>query len=323
MPWARHSDELATRESQTCYYLHFYYLICLKHLFFLQLLDIINCMKAKKLVFELPDHKQDLIRRIVITVLVFVVLFIFAFNIKNFYRVWNMYTYDRYLSSLYDLKQQQGLSALKEINSACVAYVEIEDLDMHLPIVEVKSTTEENFYLNHDFRKWSNELGSPYQKFGTKIGQTTNTVLVGHSAFNETVFQSTKNQTIFGKLNDYVYDNPTFNYIVTLETFEQIHTYHIISIMRFNVKNGNAAQELEVFNTKDITSEAKFNTFYNTIKSKTLIGGLPTAEYGDKFLSFFTCSTTNLDYRIIVCVRISHHINYVSRSVKSGAPLSF
>ncbi len=214
-----------------------------------------------------------------------------------------MYTYDRYLNSIYQLKKEKGLSALKEINNDCIAFVDVEDLNIHLPIVEVHSTEQEDFYLNHDFRKWNNELGSPYQKYGTQIGQTTNTVLIGHSAFNETIFNSSKNSSIFGKFNDYLYTNSNYNYIIKVETFDKTFTYQVVSVMRFNAKNGKSTSELEIYNTKNITSQAKFNSFYNTIKEKSIISDLPTAEYGDKFVTFFTCSTANLDYRVMVVAK--------------------
>ena len=214
-----------------------------------------------------------------------------------------MYTYDRYLTSLYKLKQEKGLTALKEINNDCIAYVDVQDLDIHLPIVEVKDAEHEDYYLNHDFRKRDNELGSPYQKYGTQLNATTNTVLIGHSAFNETIFNSSKSQSIFGKFNNYLVYNSAYNYTIKIETFDQTYTYQVISVMRFNAKTDTSASELEIYNTKNINSQAKFNNFYNIIKEKSVINLTETAEYGDKFVTFFTCSTANLDYRVMVVAK--------------------
>ncbi len=254
---------------------------------------------AKKLLNnDLPNQKQVIIRRLVIFALVFTIVGVFAFNFSSFMRVINMYNYDKYLTSLYNLKKEKGLSALQEINGSCVAFVEIEDLDIHLPIVEATSLQEEDYYLTHDFRKMQNELGSPYQRYGTSVNQTTNTVFVGHSAFNQTLFNDQKNQYIFGKLNKYIYADDSFNYHITVETIDNVFNYQVISGLLVNVEN-NTDPQLFAYNTKNIANQTQFDNFYNTIKTNSLILGLPTAEYGDKFLTLYTCSTETLGYRVI------------------------
>ena len=251
---------------------------------------------------DLPNPKQVIIRRLVVFALVFMIIGVFALNFKSFVRVVNMYNYDKYLTSLYNLKKERGLSALQEINSSCIAYIEIEDLDIHLPIVETNSVQEEDYYLTHDFRKRENELGCPYQRYGTSVNQTTNTVFVGHSAFNQTLFKNQKNQSIFGKLNKYIYANDSFNYHIIVETIDDVFNYQVISVLLVNSENSTDPQ-LVAYNTKNIATQSQFDNFYNTIKTNSLISGLPTAEFGNKFLTLYTCSTETLGYRVIVVAK--------------------
>lgn len=256
----------------------------------------------KELIFDLPNPKREFFKRLVIFALIFMIIGVCVVNYKSFIRVYNMYNYDKYLTSLYNLKKEKGLSALKEINDSCIAYIEIQDLDIHLPIVEVQNTKEEDFYLKHDFRKWENELGSPYQKYGTVINQTTNTVFIGHSAYSQSIFNNKKNQTIFGKLNKYLYANDAFNYHITVETFDDVYNFQVISVLLLNIQN-ETAPELTIYNTKNISTQSQFDNFYNILKTKSLINNLITAEFGDKFLTLFTCSTADLDYRVMVVAK--------------------
>ena len=136
----------------------------------------------KELIYDLPNPKREIFKRLVIFALIFMIVGVFALNLKSFMRIINMHNYDKYFTYLYNLKKEKGISALQEINGSCVAYIEIEDLDIHLPIVETTSVQEEDYYLTHDFRKRENELGCPYQRYGTSVNQTTNTVFVGHIA---------------------------------------------------------------------------------------------------------------------------------------------
>ena len=262
----------------------------------------------KKLTHTLKSAKQERLRHVVIFALAFMLVLVLVFNINTFSRLINMYNYDKYLNSLYELKQEKGLSALAEINSSLVAYIDCEDLDMHLPVVETADKSEEDFYLDHDFRKRSNELGTPYQKSATQIGTTTVSTFVGHSAFTETFFNSQKNQSIFGKLNQYLYKSTAFNYVITVETFSALYTYKVIGVLRFNAKTGNNSDEMSIYNTVNITSQTQFNNYYQKIQNHSVINGLETAEYGDSFLTLFTCSTLDLDYRVMVIAKLTNTV---------------
>ena len=257
----------------------------------------------KKIKNRIRISKAEKLKRVVIFILSSLLVLVVVFNVNTFSRLFNMYNYDRYLNSLYKLKQSKGLSALAEINSSTFAYIECEDLNMHLPVVETKNTTEEDFYINHDFRKQANELGCPYQKSSTKLGETTVSTLVGHSAFTNTIFNIKKDQSIFGKLNQYLYRSTAYNYKITVETFTDLYTFKVVGVMRFNVKNGSGADEMSVYSTVNISSQSQFDSFYQKIQNKSVIGIVETPHYGDTFLTLFTCSTSDLDYRVMVVAK--------------------
>ena len=253
--------------------------------------------------FELSNPKQEFFKRLVIFAFSFLLVFTAFYSLKGFVRVWNINSYENYLNSLYEIKKEKGLSALVEINADCVAYIECDDLDVHLPIVELKNEEDENFYLTHDFKKNKNELGTPYQKYGTYIGVTSNTALVGHSAFTRTINNKTVNQSIFGKFNNYLYKNSSYNYEIKVDTLNNSYTYKVISVIMFYANNLEAINEFKLYNTVNITTQSEFDQFYNTAKDRSMISGLDTANFGDKFLTIMTCSTEDLDYRVMVIAK--------------------
>ena len=214
-----------------------------------------------------------------------------------------MFTYDSYLQSLYQIKQEQGVKGLQNINDDCIAYLECDDLDVHLPIVQTKNKQDEQFYLTHDFKKRSNEFGSPYQRSDSQFGTTDNAVFEGHSTFVESLFNHKKSQTIFGAFNNYLQKNSNYNYLIKIETPTQIFTYKVVSAISFNTKSTDISRQLSIYQTTIFSSRADFDVFYDNIKQCSVLGELDDAEYGDKFLTIFTCSNIDLDYRVMIVLK--------------------
>lgn len=264
-----------------------------------------NC-KLKHVVYI---TKEERLKKVVVFLLVFVLLCAFAFNYSSFSRIFNMYYYDKYLESLYQIKTSQGIEGLQKINSDCFAYMECEDVEVRLPVVETSNKKEEDYYLNHDFKRKKNELGTPYQRSDGQIGVSDNTIFEGHSAFTETVFQSTKSQSIFGKFNQYLYTSSAYNYKITVETVSEMYEYQVMSVILFNTKSSDISRELHLYSTTHFSSQSDFDKFCQYANACAHVNGPATATYGDRFLTIFTCSTSNLDYRVMVIAKETSKIS--------------
>ena len=88
--------------------------------------------------------------------------------------------------------------------------------------------------------------------------------------------------------------------------FVKTREYYAIVEGRLDEKEGRITSYLKenknnlVYSTKEINNETQFNNFYNTLLEVSTIDTGVTASYGDKFLTLFTCSEENLDYRVAV-----------------------
>lgn len=248
------------------------------------------------------SFKQQKHKIFVIFVLLLALLASLNIFYTNYTNTLRLVNYDKIMQKLKTIKDEQGINALTKINSNFLAWISIEDLEIELPIVKTSNKDEENYYLSHDFEHYSNKLGSPYQKHNTQIGQSTNTVFVGHSAFNSTMFDQTYTSNLFGKLYYYAYSNLGYSYTIKVQTLTDNFTYKVLSVLKFHNED-TTCDEYSVFNTKNIESQSQFDSFYSTLKTKTLMEFDETAQFGDKFLSLLTCSTENRYDRILVVAK--------------------
>lgn len=210
--------------------------------------------------------------------------------------------YDKVTAELKAIKDSSGLSALSDINSDFTAWISISDLNIELPVVSTKSTADEDYYLNHDFKKRTNKLGSPYQKHDTLLSSTTNTVFVGHSAYQGNFWGKEYVSNLFGKLNSYVSADQNFDYTIKVQTSQQTYSFKVISLLKF-YNTDYSSDEFAVYRTTNLNTQKQFDNFYNTLKTQSLIDFDLTAEFGDKFLSMLTCCTDDRDFRLLVVAK--------------------
>ena len=194
---------------------------------------------------------------------------------------------------------------LTKINSDFYAWIECEDVEISLPVVKTTNAEQEDFYLEHDFEKYKNPLGVPYQKHNCAIETTTNSVFVGHSTYDMHWYNKLSQLHIFGNFLNYLTtsDHSGFNYTIKVQTLDKTYTYKIVSAYNYSTTNFNYEQTLP-YTTSNISNQEQFDTFYTTIKKLSKINTQTTAEYGDNFLTIYTCSKNDMKSRVIVVAKL-------------------
>lgn len=247
------------------------------------------------------DYKQNNASKIPMIIMAILLCFCLYYNYNNIKLGLRVNKYSEIISGYRDIKDKQGIQKLVGINSNFVAWLTCDGANISMPIVSTKNESEENFYLDHDFEKYDNPLGSPYQKHDCDIDTTTNTVFVGHSTYNQTWFGNKTNQSVFGNLQNYLVSNLNLN--VSVQTLQKTYNYKIISAFSFDSNNFKDS-DIVAYTTTNITSQSQFNNFYNNITNLSVIDTNVTAQYGDRFLTLFTCSSTNLQNRIVIVAKL-------------------
>lgn len=241
---------------------------------------------------------------VVILILCFALCVSIKPAIENIIIMNDQFHYSEYLKKLEQQKNEKGISSIANINSDFLGWLEIDDVNISLPIVKTESEQDENYYLNHDFKREKNSLGCPYQVHDMSIDDY-NTMFIGHSAFNTMVLGNTNYQSLFGKLNDYLSTSNAYNYNIKFETTTKTYNYKIFGVFRFNIKDTTTEKYKEVVNSiysNSISSQSSYDSFISCIKKYSILDCGDDFEFGDKFLTLFTCYS-NLDYRTIIVAK--------------------
>ena len=232
-----------------------------------------------------------------------VLIFSISTNVNLFLQSYRIVNYSNILKGYEKLKDEQGIASLTKYNEKFTAWVKVNDLSISLPVVQTTSKEEEDFYLEHDLERYENMLGVPYVEHNCNLQQSFNTVIVGHSMFTHTRAGDMLTTKIFGDFIKYTIPSQYYNYIINVETLENKLNYKVIGAFKFSVSEEHD-DEYYIYKTKNISNEQEFNTFITTLQAVSMIDTDVTASYGDRFLTLFTCSEENLDYRVVVVAKL-------------------
>ena len=185
------------------------------------------------------------------------------------------------LSSIEEIKDEQGLQSLAEINSDFAGWIIINDVNISLPVV-FSNNQSDDFYLSHDFKKQPSILGIPYLTKNSTL-YTDNVVIVGHSAYYSS---NNKTNVIFGNLKNYLSPQDSFDYRIKLQTLQGNFDYTIISVFSFTTTDYSKAAKIFNTNTLQTTNQLEeFKLLISQLSNKSI----DNINVGDKFLTLYTC----------------------------------
>lgn len=159
------------------------------------------------------------IRKILILVLI---IFVVVYQNYNYNQISKPeITYNNALLNYNEQLEPNKIQALKEQynNQDIKGIISITNENFSYPVVQ---TTNNEYYLNHNYNKEEYNLGSIYLDYRTNLNN--NKILIyGHS--------STKNKAPFNILENYYdYDYYKNHKYITLETETDFHKYEIFSV---------------------------------------------------------------------------------------------
>ena len=244
-------------------------------------------------------------KQIIIVLLACMLIFSVQTGFNNYSIILTQVHYAEYLQKLETKKNTEGFDSLSSINNDILAWITINDVELSVPIVKTSNKEDENFYLTHGFDKNKNSLGCPYQEHSYDLS-SNNTLFIGHSSYTMTMFGNKTNESLFGKLNTYTNTRGDFDYLMKLETSNEVSYYKIIGYFYYNITDTTSSQYQEIskniYGAGSLTNEASYNNYINTLKKYTLSNKNIESTFGDQFVTLFTCYF-NLDFRTIVIAK--------------------
>lgn len=171
--------------------------------------------------------------------------------------------------------------ALKQQNSDTIAYLKVDSTDVDYVVVKGDNN---DYYLNHNFKKEYNVAGWIFADYKNKFdGTDKNIVIYGHNMQDESMFASLKEI-----LTSAWHENEKQK--ITLVTEKNTITYEIIS--------SYSIEPEEYYITTEFNS-MEFSEFLTTITKRSYYDYHANVNTSDKILTLSTC-TGNGKNRIVI-----------------------
>ena len=172
---------------------------------------------------------------------------------------------------------------LKEKNSDIVAWLKVNGTNIETTVVK---TTNNDYYLTHNFNKEYNSAGWIFADYKNKVdGTDKNLVIYGHNMRDDSMFGSLK-----WVINEDWYNNEDNKYI-TLITENETQVYEVFSVYQI--------EKEDYYIQTNFNTEKEFNTFAQTIKKRSKKDFNVDVNENDNILTLSTCANNN-KYRVVL-----------------------
>ena len=172
---------------------------------------------------------------------------------------------------------------LKEKNSDVVAWLKVNGTNIETTVVK---TTNNDYYLTHNFNKEYNSAGWIFADYKNKVdGTDKNLVIYGHNMRDDSMFGSLK-----WVINEDWYNNEDNKYI-TLITENETQVYEVFSVYRI--------EKEDYYIQTNFDTEKEFNTFAQTIKKRSKKDFNVDVNKEDNIITLSTCANNN-KYRVVL-----------------------
>ncbi|MCM1053680.1 MAG: class B sortase [Ruminococcus sp.] len=162
-------------------------------------------------------------------------------------------------------------------NSDTKAYLKVNGTNISYPIVQ---TTDNDYYLTHSFNKSNNKAGWVFLDFRNDINNyDDNMIMYAHGRTNQTMFGSLKNI-----LNSEWQSDPD-NHIVRVSTPTENTLWQVFSVYSIPTET--------YYITTSFDSDAKHQTFINTLLNRSIYNFNTNVDIQDKILTLSTCLNDN------------------------------
>ena len=181
-----------------------------------------------------------------------------------------------------DNKYNINFDEIKKINEDTVGWLKINGTEIEYIVVRGK---DNNYYLNHNFKKEYNQAGWIFADFkNTFDGSDKNIVIYGHNMRDGSMFGTLKKV-----LNKDWYNNDK-NYIIDLVTESEEQEYQVFSIYQI--------EKEDFYITTDFKDD-EFSNFINKIKQRSIKDFNVEITKEDSILTVSTCANDNR-YRVVL-----------------------
>lgn len=169
------------------------------------------------------------------------------------------------------------INELKKENNDTIGWIQVLGTNINYPIVQY---SDNNYYLNHDYKKRANGGGWIFLDYRNNLDNlASNNIIYGHRRYNESMFGTLKNVLTNSWLKNTDY------HIIKISTLNYNYLFQVFSV--YSVPNENYYLQTEFRNDEE------FNSFLNTIVSRSVYDFQTEVNSETKILTLSTCHSDN------------------------------
>lgn len=255
--------------------------------------------------YDKGKHSKKSVLTFKILAIIFVVLFIIGicyiiFNFINSNKNKEIYSninitneIDNDILNKDVTENMQKVINLKQENEDVIGWIQIDDTIIDYPILQ---TTNNDYYLTHNYQKEKSKYGSIYVKSECNIqDNNSNVIIYGHNMKDEQMFNTLL------KYEDKKFYNEHKEIKVTTEDEES--KYLIVSVFKSRVFYQDEKNVFRYYNYTKFENEQEYNTFIENCKKIQSYDTGVSAKYGEQLITLITCEYSQENGRMVVVAK--------------------
>lgn len=177
-------------------------------------------------------------------------------------------------------------------NKSLIGWLKIDDTIIDYPVMQ---TSNNDYYLNHNFNQEKDNNGSIFMDAGcTAYPRSQNLILYGHHM---------RSGRMFGDLEKYAKESYYKEHsIIHFDTIYEKSIYQVMYVFRTKVLKENEIA-FKYYQFIDAGSVEEFNSHMNEMAQMSLYDTGVTAGFGDELLTLSTCDNSQTDGRFVVVAK--------------------
>lgn len=250
-------------------------------------------------------HSKKCVLAFKILTIVFIVLFIIGifyiiFNFINsnknreiYNNINNTNEIDNNILNKDITENMQKVINLKQENQDIIGWIQIDNTIIDYPLLQ---TTDNSYYLTHNYKKEKSKYGSIYAKNESNIqDNSSNIIIYGHNMKDEQMFNNLL------KYEDKNFYNEHKEIKIATENEENI--YSIVSVFKSRVFYQDEKNVFRYYNYTKFENEEEYNTFIDNCKKIQLYDTGISAKYGEQLITLITCEYSQENGRMVVVAK--------------------
>ncbi len=195
------------------------------------------------------------------------------------------------------IEETERMIQIKELqkqNDEIIGWLEIGGTKINYPVMQAP---DNEFYLNHDYKKEKNKQGSLYldKDYNWSI-PSSNLLIYGH---NNTLDGSMFADLLKYQEESFYKEHPTFRFTTANEDVE----YEIIAVFKSRVYYKNEKNVFRYYYFINAKNEQEYNEFIENCKKISLYNTGKSAKYGEQLITLSTCAYHTKNGRFAVVAK--------------------